>query len=65
MWIAAILGLTGPKGLHFCKDCLCKLSGLSKGTKPTHPICSPNIRTLCHKTLNLQVELLSSSRLTI
>ena len=35
VWITAILGLTGPKGLHFCKDCLCKLSDLSKGATHT------------------------------
>ena len=33
MWIAT--NYTGPKGLHFCKDCLCKLSDLQKGTTHT------------------------------
>ena len=31
LWIANVLGYTGPKGVHFCKDCLCKLSDLQKG----------------------------------
>ena len=26
-----MLGYTGPKKVHFCKDCLCKLSDLQKG----------------------------------
>ena len=25
MWIAAVLGYTGPKEVHFCKDCACCL----------------------------------------
>ena len=30
---------TGTKGVHFCKDCLCKLSDLKKGATHTpHPL---------------------------
>ena len=35
MWMATNLGYTDPKGLHFCKDCLYKLSDLKKGTTHT------------------------------
>ena len=35
MWIATNFGYTGPKLLHFCKDCLCQLSDLQKGTTHT------------------------------
>ena len=35
MWISQILDLTGPRGLHFCKDCLAKLSNLEKGKTHT------------------------------
>ena len=34
-WIASILGYTGPNGVHFCKDCLCRLSDLQKGATHT------------------------------
>ena len=34
-WIASILGYIGPKGVHFCKDCLCRLSDLQKGATHT------------------------------
>ena len=34
-WIATILGLSGARGLQFCKDCLCKLSDLEKGKTHT------------------------------
>ena len=34
-WIALILGYTVPKGVHFCKDCLCRLSDLQKGATHT------------------------------
>ena len=33
--IATNLGYTSPKGLHFCMDCLCKLSDVQKGTTHT------------------------------
>ena len=35
MWISQILDLTGPRDLHFCKDCLAKLSNLEKGKRHT------------------------------
>ena len=34
-WLAVVLGLTGAKGLQFCRDCLCKLSDLEKGKSHT------------------------------
>ena len=35
MWIAVVLGYTGPKGVHLCKDRLFTLSALQKGMTHT------------------------------
>ena len=35
MWLTIILGLTGPNGLFFCKDCLVKISDTGKGMTHT------------------------------
>ena len=43
-----IFSYTVAKGIHFCKDCLCKLPDLKKGgTHTAHPLtkyeeCSPD-----------------------
>ena len=51
VWFATILGLTGARGLQFCKDCLCKLSDLKKGQTP-----APLTKYCNHTPANTQFE---------